>query len=120
MLELQWYLVGAMVMLGAAWVFQENAHVRIEILASKFSQRTRRLIELCGHLVMLAPFAGLMLWLSLPFFLRSYAQNEISLNSGGLLIWPMRGIIVIGFALLLLQTLSAVLKIFRGEWLTDD
>ena len=119
MLELQWNLIGAMVMLGVAWVLQENAHVRIEILASRFSERGRRLIELCGHLLMLAPFAGLMTWLSWPFFVRSYAQNEISLNSGGLLIWPMRGVIVVGFALLLLQALSAVLKHFGDEEATD-
>ena len=120
MLELQWYLIGTMVMLGAAWVLQDNAHVRIEILASRFSPRARRRIELAGHLLMLAPFAGLVLWLSWPFFVRSFNQNEVSLNSGGLLVWPMRGIIVIGFAMLLAQALSGVLAILGWKDDGDD
>ena len=114
MLELQWYLVGTMVMLAAAWVFQEDGHVRIEILAGRFSERTRRRIELAGHLLMFLPFAALMLWLSWPFFARSYAQDEISLNAGGLLVWPMRGIIVVGFAALTAQALSAILRSLDG------
>ncbi|MBK0329468.1 TRAP transporter small permease subunit [Rhodobacteraceae bacterium F11138] len=110
-LELQWYLVGTMIVFGAAWVLKENAHVRIEIFSARFSRRTRNWIELLGHGFMLLPFAGAMVALSWPFFLRSWEQNEASLNYGGLLVWPMRGIIVLGFCLLFLQ---AVAQIYRA------
>lgn len=107
-LELQWYLVGTMIVLGAAWVLRENAHVRIEIFSASFPPRLRKWIELLGHSLMLLPFAGAMVVLSWPFFVRSWAQNEASLNYGGLLVWPMRGIIVLGFVLLLLQAISQI------------
>jgi TRAP-type mannitol/chloroaromatic compound transport system permease small subunit len=110
-LELQWYLVGAMVLLGASWVMRENAHVRIEIFSAQFSAITRRQIEMLGHLFMLLPFAGAMVVLSWPFFTRSLAQNEGSLNYGGLLVWPMRGLIVVGFALLFAQGISALIRL---------
>lgn len=110
MLELQWHLAGTVVMIGAAWVLQENAHVRIEIFATHFSSQTRRRIELAGHVLLLLPFAAIMLWFSWPYFERSFAQNEYSINTGGLLVWPIRGVIVLGFAGLLLQAVCTVLK----------
>jgi TRAP-type mannitol/chloroaromatic compound transport system permease small subunit len=107
-LELQWYLVGTMIVLGAAWVMHENAHVRIEILSARFPARVRKWIEFLGHSLMLMPFAAAMVVLSWPFFVRSWEQNEASLNYGGLLVWPMRGIIVLGFVLLFLQSLAQI------------
>lgn len=121
MLEAQWYLIGTMVMLAAPWVLQHNAHVRIEILSARMSQRSRTVIELLGHLIMLLPFAAGMLWLSLPYFERSFRQSEQSLNAGGLAVWPMRGIVVLGFTLLTLQAISAALRVLReGAPSIDD
>ena len=120
MLEAQWYLVGIAVMLGAAWVLQENGHVRIELLASRFPARLRRGIEIFGHLCLLLPFTGLMTWLSWPYFLRSYAQNEGSINTGGLLVWPMRGVIAVGFFLLVLQSVSILLRLTGGGTYPPD
>ena len=114
MLEAQWYLVGTAVMLAAAWVLQENGHVRIELISSRFPRELRRGIEIFGHLCLLLPFSSLMLWLSWPYFMRSWSQNETSINTGGLLVWPMRGIIVLGFLLLCLQSLVALLRLLRG------
>jgi TRAP-type mannitol/chloroaromatic compound transport system permease small subunit len=112
MLEAQWYLVGISVMFGAAWVLQENGHVRIELLASRFSRRLRRGIEIFGHIVFLLPCSALMFWLSTPYFMRSISQNETSINTGGLLVWPMRGVITLGFLLLCLQSISALARLF--------
>lgn len=113
MLEAQWYLIGTMVMLAAPWVLQQNAHVRIEILSARMNRKTRTAIELLGHVLMLLPFAGIMLWLSFPYFARSFRQGEQSLNAGGLAVWPMRGIVVLGFGLLTLQALAAIVRVIR-------
>ncbi|MEY8827678.1 TRAP transporter small permease subunit [Sedimentitalea sp. XS_ASV28] len=113
-LELQWYLVGTMVVLGAAWVLREDAHVRIEVFSAKFPLRVRKWTELLGHLLMLVPFAAGMVVLSWPFFVRSWVQNEGSLSYGGLLVWPMRGIIVLGFVLLLLQAFAQIHHAIRA------
>jgi TRAP-type mannitol/chloroaromatic compound transport system permease small subunit len=108
-------------MLAGPWVLQQNGHVRIEILSARLSAGVRTAIELAGHLLMLLPFAAIMLWLSLPYFQRSYRQGEVSLNAGGLPVWPMRGIVVLGFALLTLQALSAILRVLReGAPEADD
>lgn len=116
-LELQWYLFGAVFMLCAAWTLKANEHIRIDIVSSRFSPRTRSWIDIFGHLFFLLPFVAVLTWLSIPFFLNSYRSGEISTNAGGLLIWPAKGLILIGFILLGLQWLSELIKriaIMRG------
>jgi TRAP-type mannitol/chloroaromatic compound transport system permease small subunit len=110
MLELQWYLFGAVVMLCAAWTLQRGEHVRIDILSNRLSARARHRIDLVCHVVMLVPFAALMTWLSYPYFERAFVRNEVSLNAGGLVVWPMRAVILAGFGLLLVQAVSLVLR----------
>jgi TRAP-type mannitol/chloroaromatic compound transport system permease small subunit len=117
-LELQWYLFGAVFMLCASWTLKANEHIRIDIVSSRLSHRTRNIIEMIGHLFFLAPFVAVMVYLSIPFFIRSYGSGEVSTNAGGLLIWPAKGLILLGFILLAFQWLSEVIKrlaIMRGE-----
>ena len=121
-LELQWYLFGAVFMLCASCTLKANEHIRIDIVSSRLSNRARNIIEMIGHLFFLAPFVAVMVYLSLPFFIRSYESGEISTNAGGLLIWPAKGLILLGFITLGFQWLSEVIKriaIMRGE-LDDD
>jgi TRAP-type mannitol/chloroaromatic compound transport system permease small subunit len=110
-LELQWYLFSAVFLLAAAHVLQQNAHVRIDILASGLRRRTQLWIDLVGHLFALVPLCLLMIYEGWPFFLRSFNAGEMSNNAGGLLLWPVKFLVVAGFALLLLQVVSEVLKI---------
>ena len=117
-LELQWYLFGAVFMLCAAWTLRDNEHIRIDIVSNKLSKRGRDLMDVFGHLFFLLPFVAVMLWLLGPFFWRSYTSGEISTNAGGLLIWPAKGLILLGFILLLFQWASELIKrvaILRGD-----
>jgi TRAP-type mannitol/chloroaromatic compound transport system permease small subunit len=109
-LELQWYLFGAVFMFCAPWTLAANEHIRIDILSARLSQRGRNIVEFIGHFLFLLPFALLMTVLSIPFFLNSYRSGEVSSSAGGLTIWPAKAMILIGFALLLLQWLSEVIK----------
>ena len=109
-LELQWYLFGAVFMLAAAYTLQKNAHVRIDVVSNHLSKRTRDIIDLVGHLVMLAPIAAIMTWLSVPFFWESFAEGEVSSSAGGLIVWPSKLFILAGFALLFLQMISEAVK----------
>lgn len=116
-LELQWYLFGAVFMLCASWTLKANEHIRIDIVTGGLSKRTRDWIDVFGHLFFLFPFCAVMIWLSAPFFLRSFESGEVSTNTGGLLIWPAKGLILLGFVLLLLQGASELIKriaIIRG------
>jgi TRAP-type mannitol/chloroaromatic compound transport system permease small subunit len=120
-LELQWYLFGAVFMFCAPWTLAANEHIRIDIVSAKLSERGRNVVEFIGHFLFLLPFALLMTYLSWPFFLNSYRSGEVSSSAGGLIIWPAKLLILVGFALLLLQWLSELIKriaIARG--IIDD
>jgi TRAP-type mannitol/chloroaromatic compound transport system permease small subunit len=117
-LELQWYLFGAVFMLCTSWTFKCNEHIRIDVLSSKLSQRGRDIIELIGHTLFLGSFVVVMVYTSWPFFIQSYTSREVSANAGGLLLWPAKAMILIGFIFLGLQALSELIKriaIMRGE-----
>ena len=109
-LELQGYLFGAVFMLAAAYVLQWNAHVRIDAVSSHLSKRTRDWIDLFGHVFFLLPFCLLMVWLGIPYFWDALQNGEISNNAGGLIVWPVKFFILGGFALLLAQAISEIIK----------
>lgn len=109
-LELQWYLYGAVFLLAAAYTLQRNEHVRIDIVTSGLSKRTRDWIDLLGHIFFLMPFCLLMVYLGWPFFWNSFQNGEISLNAGGLVIWPAKLLIFCCFVLLTFQGISEIIK----------
>lgn len=111
-LELQWYLYGAVFLLAASYTLQLNEHVRIDFVSNMLSKRTRDWIDLLGHIFLLLPFAALIVYLSWPWFLHSFAIQEHSNNAGGLLLWPAKILVVIGFALLTAQSISEIIKRF--------
>lgn len=115
-LELQWYLFGAVFMMAAAYVLQRNGHVRIDVVSNRLAERTRQWIDLCCHVLMLLPLTLIMIWLSWPFVVESYQGREISSNAGGLIVWPSKLFILLGFALLLAQAVSEIIK--RAGFLT--
>lgn len=109
-LEIQWYLFGGMVMLGAAHTLRVNGHVRVDVLYSRYSDRTRLWVDLLGGIFFLMPMAIIIGWLSWPLFMNSYQIGEHSANAGGLLRWPVKVLIPIGFLLLTLQGFSEIVK----------
>ena len=109
-LELQWYLFGAVFMIAAAYTLQRNEHIRIDIVSGNLSKRTRDWIDLAGHLFFLMPFILLMLWLLVPYVMRSVRSQEMSGSASGLIIWPVKAILLAGFCLLFLQAISEIIK----------
>jgi TRAP-type mannitol/chloroaromatic compound transport system permease small subunit len=116
-LELQWYLFGAAFLLAAAYTLKQNEHIRIDIVYGLFSRRVQHWIDLFGHVVFLMPFTLLMLWYLVPYVAQSFRNGEVSTNSGGLVIWPAKALLLVGFILLALQGLSEIIKkiaVMRG------
>jgi TRAP-type mannitol/chloroaromatic compound transport system permease small subunit len=116
-LEAQWYLFSAVFLLAAAYTLQRDEHIRIDVVSSHLSKRVRDWIDLLGHVLMLMPFALIIIYHAVPFFLTSWKYNETSSSAGGLLVWPAKGMVVAGFALLALQGVSEIIKriaIMRG------
>ncbi|TAH41395.1 MAG: TRAP transporter small permease subunit [Betaproteobacteria bacterium] len=111
-LEIQWYLFGAVFLLGAGYTFLQNAHVRIDVVASRLSMRTRMFIDIAGIVVFLLPMCWLMITFALPVVKGAYVSGEMSSNAGGLIRWPVYALVPIGFALLGLQGISELIKRF--------
>ena len=109
-LELQWYLFGAAFMLAAAYTLQRNEHIRIDIVSSLLPKAARDWIDVVCHFLMLVPYTLLMIALTWPSLVISYKLGETSSNFGGLIVWPAKAFIVSGYALLLIQVVSEVIK----------
>ncbi len=108
--EIQWYLFGAAVMLGASYTLLRNEHVRVDLVYGALGHRARLWVDVFGILVFLLPATTLLLWMTWPFFLESAWRNEGSPNPGGLLRWPAKLLLPLGFLLLTLQGLSELVK----------
>jgi TRAP-type mannitol/chloroaromatic compound transport system permease small subunit len=120
-LEIQWYLFAAVFMLGAGYAFLKNAHVRIDFISSKLSTRANTIIDILGIVVFLVPLCLLLIDLSWPLFTQAYASGEMSQNAGGLIRWPVLLMIPAGFAILLVQALSELIKrVAYLQGLRDD
>jgi TRAP-type mannitol/chloroaromatic compound transport system permease small subunit len=109
-LEIQWYLFAAVFMLGAGFAFLRNAHVRIDFISNKLSRRTNAIIDALGIVVFVIPLCVILIELSWPLFYTAWETGEVSSNAGGLIRWPVMLLIPVGFALLLVQAVSELIK----------
>jgi TRAP-type mannitol/chloroaromatic compound transport system permease small subunit len=116
-LELQWVLFSVVFLLCSPWTLLENEHIRIDIVNQMLPKRVRDSIDVLGHVFFLLPLTIIMIVTGVPFFLNSFEINEQSGNAGGLPQWPAKSLIMIGFAFLLVQGLSELIKriaVMRG------
>ena len=117
-LEIQWYLFAAVFMLGSGYAFMKNAHVRIDFISSKFSARGRNIVDVLGIIIFVFPLCYLMIKLSWPVFYNAWVSGEMSSNAGGLVRWPVYGVIPLGFVILAIQAVSELIK--RVAFLTGN
>jgi TRAP-type mannitol/chloroaromatic compound transport system permease small subunit len=117
-LEAQWYLFGAVFMLGAGYVFLHDQHVRIDVLSSRISRRKQIWVDVVGITFFLLPLCCFVVWTSLPSLQTAIDSNEVSANPGGLLRWPVYALVPIGFSMLAAQALSELIK--RIAYLTGQ
>lgn len=110
LLEIQWYLFAAVFLLCSPYTLQKNEHVRIDVLSGKLSPRGLAVIDIIGTVFFLLPMVITVLWLSLPLVAESYKIQEMSSNAGGLIRWPVKVLLPIGFTLLALQGISELIK----------
>lgn len=116
-LELQWVLFSMVFLLCSPWTLLDNEHIRIDIINNMLPKRLRDSIDIMGHVLFLMPLSIVMIITGVPFFLRSIEINEQSGNAGGLPQWPAKSLIMIGFAFLLVQGISELIKriaVMRG------
>jgi TRAP-type mannitol/chloroaromatic compound transport system permease small subunit len=110
LLEIQWYLFSVIFLFCAGYTLLKNQHVRIDVISGRMSARAQAWIDILGTLFFLLPMAILIMYLSWPVFVQAYERHEVSTNAGGLIIWPARLIVPIGFFLLAIQGISELIK----------
>lgn len=110
LLEIQWYLFSAIFLLSAGYVLKKNEHIRIDVLFGRYTERTQNWIDVFGFLAFLLPMGMLVGYLSWAVFTLAWNSGEMSSNPGGLIRWPVRLMMPVGFALLVLQGLSELIK----------
>lgn len=109
-LEIQWYLFSVIFLFGAGYTLMRNEHVRIDIIQGRLSPRAQNWIDVVGIVLFLLPMSWVIMWLSWPLFTDSYVRQEVSTNAGGLIVWPARLMMPVGFALLIIQAVSELIK----------
>jgi TRAP-type mannitol/chloroaromatic compound transport system permease small subunit len=109
-LELQWVLFSAVFLLCSPWTLLANEHIRIDIVNNALPKWLRSTIDAVGHAFFLLPLTIIMVVTGIPFFLRSVEINEQSGNAGGLPQWPSKALIMVAFAMLLIQGVSEFVK----------
>jgi len=112
--EVQWHLYSVGFLLGLSYAFQADAHIRVDVLSERLSERHRAWLELYGLLLALFPFLALVLYFSLPFVVQSWSLSEVSQAPGGLPFrWAIKAVLPLGFVLLALAALSRLTRVWR-------
>jgi TRAP-type mannitol/chloroaromatic compound transport system permease small subunit len=109
-LELQWYLFSGVFLLCAGYTFLRNEHIRIDIVLGRFSKRVQAWVDIFGILVFMFPMTILIMVLSWPMFVDSFVTHEMSSDAGGLIRWPVKLLVPVGFFLLTAQGVSELIK----------
>jgi len=109
-LEVQWYMLAGMVLLGGPYALKMNEHVRVDLFYGMVSERTRIWIDIVGGLTFLLPICVILIYFTWPWFVESWRIGELSSNAGGLIRWPVKLVLPVGFALMALQGISELIK----------
>jgi TRAP-type mannitol/chloroaromatic compound transport system permease small subunit len=109
-LEVQWYMFAGMVLLGGPYALKMNEHVRVDLFYGMASERTRNWIDIVGGFLFLLPICLILVYFTWPWFVDSWRINEVSTNAGGLIRWPVKLLMPVGFALMALQGISEIIK----------
>lgn len=109
--ELEWHFHVVLFTLCIGWAYMKDAHVRIDLLRERLSDRTQWWIELAGCILFLLPYCALVIWFSADFWHRSWLQGECSNSATGLCYrWTIKAFIPIGFSLLALSGIAVMLR----------
>ena len=109
-LEIQWYMFAGMVLLGGPYTLKMNEHVRVDLLYGMVSERTRIWIDIMGGILFLLPICLILTYFTWPWFVESGRLGEGSSNAGGLIRWPVKLVLPVGFVLMALQGISEIIK----------
>ncbi len=110
--ELEWHLMAPICMLGLSYAILKDGHVQVDIFYGRFPVRLQRVIQFISTVLVVIVIA-ILLKLSIPYVMQSYNIGEKSPDPGGLTHrWILKAMLPLGFALLLIQSIAAMLRAF--------
>lgn len=109
-LELQWYLFGALLMLTGSFALHSDRHVRVDVVSSRFSPRFTLIVEILGDLFFLLPLCILLIDRSWPLLEMAYRTGEQSNEDGLTHRWVIKMFVPIGFSLLACLGVTRILR----------
>ncbi len=110
LVEAQWYLFSLVFLLGAPWALRVGAHVQVDVIYGNLGARKKAWFDLIGTLFLVLPFVALSMYTCLEFAQLSFEAREVSNDPGGLVRWPLKAMVPIAFAALLLQGLAQAIR----------
>ncbi len=118
--ELEWHLLATVILLGMSYALQRGDNVRVDVFYADFKPRTKFVVNVFSGLLQLA-IALLFVKLSLGYVGQAFAIGETSADPGGIPFrWAIKGLIPVGFGLLALQTVGALMRLFLIERLRQE
>jgi len=109
--ELQWHILAAIAMFGSAYTFQQEEHVRVDLVYNLYSKKVKIIMDILIPLLIIIPFSLFVIYLSSQFVMQAYVNGEVSADPGGLPYrYLVKSLIPLGFTLILLQGIAVLLR----------
>lgn len=113
--ELEWHLLAALILLGMSYALQRGDNVRVDLFYAGFTARKKFVVDVISVLLILL-ISLIFVKLSLAYVGQAWDINEQSPDPGGIpWRWAVKGLIPIGYALLSLQSVGALLRLFHDR-----
>ncbi len=110
-IEMQWYLYSLVFFLGFAYILKNGINVRVDFIYANWSRKRQAMLDFWGHLFLLVPYCVIGIWVTVNPVMTSWSQWEMSPDPDGLPRAPLKAMIIVAFVLLLLQTISELIKL---------
>ena len=118
--ELEWHLLAALILLGMSYALQRGENVRVDLFYANFSARKKFIVDVVSTLLILV-IALIFIKLSLAYVAQAWSIGEKSPDPGGIpWRWAVKGLIPLGYGLLVLQSLGALLRLFQERGLPPE
>ncbi len=109
--EVEWHLFDVIFLFGISYALKHDKHVRVDILYANYSQKIKNILNIFSNIFIIIPFSLIIIYYSVGLVEVSFMQNEISPNPNGLCCrYLIKSAILIAFVLLVLQSISEVIK----------
>ncbi len=112
--EVEWHLFDIVFLLGLTYALKHDKHVRVDIFYERYSHDTKAMVQILSQLLLILPFSLLFVYDAYDMALQSFLQQEVSSDPGGLPYrWMIKGVLVLAFVLLILQSFSEMIKAWQ-------